>query len=408
MAKNVDCTFSMCRFTSGICGDQVKHSWFRSRWIRSLIGALAAAAALAVGIVAAQDGASLTEDQLRNLEYPNDFTTGGTAPLTDGAYTEPIQPGAATQTEVRFDRAAFGSIDGQPAAAVILGTDPEGTGFFVNLHLVDADLVPLVTTLLGDRVRIQALQIISDRIVVDFLGFAPTDPLCCRTQNVSQAYALQAGALRLVSAVSLPALIDVPEGLSLIGWYGEPTAASAVLASAPLLQRLWWFDPATDRWILDDWNLPLALRPAIAIARGAGFFVVAQDATAIPVPLTVPPPPCPLNPGPVNSVAPSMVIQSPGNGATLSSPLIVTGRARVFEATVSLRLLDADGAVLTETFTMAAEAGPALAPFTGAVPFAVAAATPACLQVFETSARDGSQRNVVQIGLTLLPPAISP
>ena len=198
----------------------MKHSWFRSRWIRSLIGALAAAAALAVGIVAAQDGASLTEDQLRNLEYPNDFTTGGTAPLTDGAYTEPIQPGAATQTEVRFDRAAFGSIDGQPAAAVILGTDPEGTGFFVNLHLVDADLVPLVTTLLGDRVRIQALQIISDRIVVDFLGFAPTDPLCCRTQNVSQAYALQAGALRLVSAVSLPALIDVPEGLSLIGWYG--------------------------------------------------------------------------------------------------------------------------------------------------------------------------------------------
>lgn len=381
----------------------MKKAHTRSWWLLGSLGGLAAVAALTVGIVAAQDGASLTEDQLRNLEYPNDFTAGGTAPLTDGAYTEPIQPGAATQIEVRFDRAAFGSIDGQPAAAVILITDPGGSGTFYDLHLVAADLTPLVTAFLGDRVPIQALQFIDDRIVVDFLGHGPADPACCPTHNVSQTYALQDGDLRLVSAVSLPAFLDVPEGLSLGGWYGEPTTSTAVLASAPLLQRLWWFDSATDRWVLDDWNLPPALRPAIALSRGAGFFVVARDATAIPVPLAVSPSPCPLNPGPVNPLDPSMVVQSPGNGATLSSPLTVTGSARVFEATVSLRLLDTDGAVLTETFTTAAEAGPALAPFTGAVPFDVAASTPACLQVFEESARDGSQRNVVQIGVILSP-----
>lgn len=378
------------------------------------LGLLFAAALFLAGVVpawtlvSAQDGAMLTDERLRNLAYPNDFTAGGTAPLTDGAYTEPIQPDADSQVMVSLERAAFGLIEGRPAAAVILITDPGGSGTFIDLHLVDDALTPVASTFLGDRVRPQALQIVDDYIVVDLLGFGPDDPACCPSHNVSQTYNLQDGRLRLVAGQSVPTFITVPEGTSLVGWYGEPTTAAAILASTPLLRLLWWFDPTTDRWLLDSRDLPPVLRPTIPISRGLGFFVVARDATSIPVPLITPPAPCPLNPAPVNPLDPSLIVQTPGNGATLASPFTVTGLARVFEASVSLRLLDADGAILADTFTTAAEGAPTLAPFSGTVTFDVPIETAACLQVFEASARDGAPVNVVQISLTLLPATTGP
>jgi hypothetical protein len=49
-------------------------------------------------------------------------------------------------------------------------------------------------------------------------------------------------------------------------------------------------------------------------------------------------------------------IDTPREGATASSPLTVTGEANVFEANVPWRVLDADGAVVEEGFTMTSEA----------------------------------------------------
>jgi len=109
---------------------------------------------------------------------------------------------------------------------------------------------------------------------------------------------------------------------------------------------------------------------------------------------------CKPNPSPVNASDPSIIVAAPTAGTSVANPIHVTGQARVFEATVSIKLFDANGAELVSTTTNAAEGG-TLSPFSTDVAFAVTSGTPACLWVFEASARDGAPTNVVQIPLTL-------
>jgi hypothetical protein len=110
--------------------------------------------------------------------------------------------------------------------------------------------------------------------------------------------------------------------------------------------------------------------------------------------------PCQTNPDPVDAADPSVVVSSPTANASVTSPLTVTGQARVFEATVSLALYDAGGNEIATATTMAAEGG-VLSDFSGSITFSVTASTPACLWVFEASAEDGRPVNVVQVPLTL-------
>ncbi|MGH2584572.1 MAG: BsuPI-related putative proteinase inhibitor [Dehalococcoidia bacterium] len=112
---------------------------------------------------------------------------------------------------------------------------------------------------------------------------------------------------------------------------------------------------------------------------------------------------CGPNPSPPNPADPSMRVYVPVPEVRSASPLRVAGQARVFEATVSLELKDAGGGTIAEGFTTAAQGAPALAPFEGSLQFTMNAETPACLWVFESSARDGSPVNVVQVPVTLVP-----
>ena len=116
---------------------------------------------------------------------------------------------------------------------------------------------------------------------------------------------------------------------------------------------------------------------------------------------------CQANPSPVDATDPSIIVTSPTADASVASPIHVTGQARVFEATVSLKLFDATGTELVSTTTNAAE-GQTLSPFSVDVAFSVTSDTPACLWVFEASARDGEPVNVVQIPLTLRPAGLPP
>ena len=110
---------------------------------------------------------------------------------------------------------------------------------------------------------------------------------------------------------------------------------------------------------------------------------------------------CPENPSPPNAADPSMILDLPAEGATVTSPVTVRGKARVFEAHVSITIYDANGNKLADTFTTAAEAGPVLAPFSTSVPFSTPATQQGCVRVWEASAQDGSPRNVVQHEVTL-------
>jgi hypothetical protein len=98
-----------------------------------------------------------------------------------------------------------------------------------------------------------------------------------------------------------------------------------------------------------------------------------------------------------------MILNVPSAGDTVTSPVHVEGLARVFEANVRITVYSASGMILEDTFTTAAEAGPALAPFEADVPFTVLVEQAGCIRVWEESAMDGSPRNVVQVEVNLSP-----
>ncbi len=350
--------------------------------------------------------APLSSDELRELTYPNDFTASGFASLSDGSYREVAAPGSAAFIDVRLQRSAFGELNGAPAAAVVLATAGGGSGTFFDLHVIvrDGDGAPTVAAqrALGDRIRLQDLRFAAGLVRVDFTGFAPSDPLCCPTLNVVHGFALVDGTLQLVRGQEAPALLLVPAGASLVGWYGAPTTSTAILGSAGLVDIVWGFDTA-EGWRVDSRDLPAGLRTPIAIQRGTGLFLVTRDALDLPVPLLAAPSACPLNPGPPNPVDPSMIVHQPGQGQRASGALRIEGLARVFEATVQLRIVDDIGAILADTFTTATAGGPELGAFDVTLSVRVEAETAVCVQVFEESARDGAAVNVVQIGVTLLP-----
>ena len=98
------------------------------------------------------------------------------------------------------------------------------------------------------------------------------------------------------------------------------------------------------------------------------------------------------------------VIDQPSAGDTVTSPVTISGKVIAFEATYQVGIFDADGNPIVETFDTAdaIDVG-VLAPFSIDVAFAVDAPTPACIWVYEASARDGSPVNVGQIPVTLAP-----
>lgn len=64
-------------------------------------------------------------------------------------------------------------------------------------------------------------------------------------------------------------------------------------------------------------------------------------------------------------------VEAPEEGATVSSPVTVSGTASVFEATVGLRVLDATGKEIGRGFATATAGAPERGDFSGEVEFAV-------------------------------------
>lgn len=111
---------------------------------------------------------------------------------------------------------------------------------------------------------------------------------------------------------------------------------------------------------------------------------------------------CQPNPDPATPEF--QVLDEPESGDTVASPLTVSGEILAFEASFLVTVFDADGDVIVEDFgtAEAAEVGE-LAPFFIEIPFAVDEMTPACVWVYERSARDGSIINVGQVPVLLSP-----
>lgn len=99
----------------------------------------------------------------------------------------------------------------------------------------------------------------------------------------------------------------------------------------------------------------------------------------------------------------NLLVVSPEPKSTVTSPLIVTGFGRTFEQTLFWRIKDSSGAVVATGFSMtqAADIGQ-FGPFSFEVFLPALASQDFTLQVFESSAKDGSDQSVVTVALNLL------
>lgn len=106
--------------------------------------------------------------------------------------------------------------------------------------------------------------------------------------------------------------------------------------------------------------------------------------------------PCPELPPVVQSE--NIKVYAPAQGAQVTSPLVISGEARVFEGTVNYRILDETGSIISEGFTTAAspEMGE-FGPYALTADYTPPATATGKLEVFNYSARDGSVENLVTV-----------
>jgi hypothetical protein len=154
--------------------------------------------------------APLAWNQLANAAYPSDWARGKVARLINGVYHERYQPGAATALVVRLSRHyATGDLngDGSPDAAVILVSDPGGSGTFSTLASVlneGGKAVPTDAQDLGDRVRITGLSIASAKITLTMHLSGPKAPYCCPDTMARRIYAVRRGHLIVLKQTDTP------------------------------------------------------------------------------------------------------------------------------------------------------------------------------------------------------------
>jgi hypothetical protein len=100
---------------------------------------------------------------------------------------------------------------------------------------------------------------------------------------------------------------------------------------------------------------------------------------------------------------PPITVSGPLIGAQVTSPVTVSGTADVFEAVVSLRILDSAGHEIARSFTSASCGTGCRGVYSVAVTYSVRHAEQGTIQVYEVSAKTGLPVNVQSIPVTLLP-----
>ena len=91
-------------------------------------------------------------------------------------------------------------------------------------------------------------------------------------------------------------------------------------------------------------------------------------------------------------------VTAPEPGARITSPVTVAGEARTFEANVQIRIRDGNAVELAHTFTTAKmpDIG-VFGPFSASVRYPEPSTLQGFVEVFESSAKDGSEINMIRI-----------
>jgi len=127
-----------------------------------------------------------------------------------------------------------------------------------------------------------------------------------------------------------------------------------------------------------------------------------SDPATSPEPATETPIPNVCGPNPAPGTPETIQVDAPAPFTKHRASVTVTGKIAAFEATFKVRVLDANGAVLTGVTAMTAE-GQVLSPFSEEVFLQTIAEQPACIWVYEESARDGNPTNIAQVPIAVAP-----
>lgn len=100
---------------------------------------------------------------------------------------------------------------------------------------------------------------------------------------------------------------------------------------------------------------------------------------------------------------PAIVVRTPARGDEIVSPVQITGTAMVFEGTVSVAIVDAQGVPLASTFTTASCGSGCRGRYSVELAFIVERRQAATIQVFEVIAEGGNAINAASVPVTLVP-----
>jgi germination protein M len=110
----------------------------------------------------------------------------------------------------------------------------------------------------------------------------------------------------------------------------------------------------------------------------------------------------PLDREDYEDMSPAILVESPTVGATVGSPMRITGTANVFEAVFQINITNWDGLTIAKKTVMASSGTGTRGTFDVTVPFEVDQAGLGSLIVFAESPKDKSHMDVVEIPLHLM------
>ena len=147
-----------------------------------------------------------------------------------------------------------------------------------------------------------------------------------------------------------------------------------------------------------------SLLAVLSVACGVGVGdVTAALSPSSPAPASPPVGASPSDGEPTGSGRPSIVVRTPKPGDEIVSPVTVAGTAAVFEATVSVVILDASGQTLAAASAIATCGTGCRGPFSTTLAFFTEVGQAGSIEVFEPSAEGGSPLHLVSVPVTLAP-----
>ncbi len=101
------------------------------------------------------------------------------------------------------------------------------------------------------------------------------------------------------------------------------------------------------------------------------------------------------------AMTPAILVENPLPGDQLSSPFQIDGTANTFEATFRVSLVDSAGTSVYDNFVTATSGTGTRGTFSAPIAFSTPKAGPGVLKVYESSAKDGSEINVVTFAVVV-------